>query len=559
MGTRNDKEQGQTYNPSEMIYFTATTNNGNNANANGILNNQISPKNNTYNANNTNNDNSNNNNADCGFDDCNQCCINSSPSNPSKNHNIFNNQNNINNASNPNIQSNNNGQVATTEQHNNLLNQNKDLQNNLSLNKDIINNQADLNQNYQGEINKLQNILKEKEGKLKILKTENEKYKNDSEEKNKKLIENEKDLQKTKNELNEIKDKYNELIPITIGLDNIGATCYMNATLQSFSNTKELRDYFLKKFDKSDPNKKMSNAFHEVILNLWNKINNGKSYAPHNFKNVLSELNPLFAGIAANDSKDLISFLLERFHQEINIIDTKNINDNMISNADQLNENKMFNIFSTDMMARYKSIISDLFYGILETKTQCTNCKRIKYNFQVYSFLEFPLEQINIYFTNQGRRQNFNGQGNPDIDLYECFEHYESLLQMTGDNKIYCSECNSSFDAFYTTLLYTTPNYLILNLNRGKNAVYECKVNFPNILNLYNYVVNKTNTVYQLQSVISHIGPSSMSGHFIAYCRHPKNNEWYKYNDSIVTKCTTQKEYLNGMPYILFYKTLNNE
>jgi ubiquitin C-terminal hydrolase len=335
----------------------------------------------------------------------------------------------------------------------------------------------------------------------------------------------------------------------------------MNATLQSFSNTKELRDYFLKKFDKSDPNKKMSNAFHEVILSLWNKNNNNKSYAPHNFKNVLSELNPLFAGIAANDSKDLISFLLERFHQEINIIDTKNINDNMISNADQLNENKMFNIFSTDMMARYKSIISDLFYGILETKTQCTNCKRIKYNFQVYSFLEFPLEQINIYFTNQGRRQNFNGQGNPDIDLYECFEHYESLLQMTGDNKIYCSECNSSFDAFYQTLLYTTPNYLILNLNRGKNAVYECKVNFPNILNLCNYVVNKTNTVYQLQSVISHIGPSSMSGHFIAYCRHPQNNEWYKYNDSIVTKCTTQtqKEYLNGMPYILFYKTLNNE
>ena len=508
MGTRNDKEQGQTYNPSEMIYFTATTNNGNNANANGILNNQISPKNNTYNANNTNNDNSNNNNANYGIDDCDQCCNYSSPSNPSKNQNTFSNQNNTNNASNPNIQSNNNGQVVTTEQYNNLQNQNKDLQNNLSLNKDVINNQADLNHNYQGEINKLQKILKEKEGKLNILQTENQKYK---------------------------------------------------ITLQSFSNTKELRDYFLKKFDKSDPNKKMSNAFHEVILNLWNKINNGKSYAPHNFKNVLSELNPLFAGIAANDSKDLISFLLERFHQETNIIDNQNINDNMISNADQLDEIKMLTIFSKDMMARYRSIISDLFYGILETKTQCTNCKRIKYNFQVYSFLEFPLEQINIYFTNQGRRQNFNGQGNPDVDLYECFEHYESLLQMTGDNKIYCNECNSSFDAFYQTLLYTTPNYLILNLNRGKNAVYECKVNFPNILNLCNYVVNKTNTVYQLQSVISHIGPSSMSGHFIAYCRHPQNNEWYKYNDSIVTKCTTQKEYLNGMPYILFYKTLNNE
>jgi ubiquitin C-terminal hydrolase len=520
-----------------------------------MLNNQYSPQTNANNYNNQNNKaNEENDNSD-------QCCINLYPSNSSNSPNAVNNQNvnNLNNANNPIIQPNKNEGTVATDQYNNLQNQNKDLQENLLLNKNVINNQADLNQKYQADMNNLQNTLKEKEHRINLLEKDNQNLKNDLEEKSKKLIANERDLQDTKNELNELKNKYNELIPITIGLDNIGATCYMNATLQSFSNTKELRDYFLKKFSKSDPNKKMSNAFHDVILNLWDKNNNGKSYAPHNFKNVLSELNPLFAGIAANDSKDLISFLLERFHQETNIIDTKNINDNMISNADQLNENKMFNIFSTDMMARYKSIISDLFYGILETKTQCTNCKRIKYNFQVYSFLEFPLEQINIYFTNQGRRQNFNGQGNPDIDLYECFEHYESLLQMTGDNKIYCSECNSSFDAFYQTLLYTTPNYLILNLNRGKNAVYECKVNFPNILNLYNYVVNKTNTVYQLQSVISHIGPSSMSGHFIAYCRHPKNNEWYKYNDSIVTKCTTQKEYLNGMPYILFYKTLNNE
>ena len=547
MGNLNSDNQEQNNYPSR--------NNFNETATDFILNIQNSPQINTNNYNNQNNKaNEDNDNSD-------QCCINLYPSNSSNSPNAVNNQNvnNLNNANNPIVHSYKNEGTVATDHYNNLQNQNKDLQENLLLNKNVINNQADLNQKYQADMNNLQNTLKEKEHRINLLEKDNQNLKNDLEEKSKKLIANERDLQDTKNELNELKNKYNELIPITIGLDNIGATCYMNATLQSFSNTKELRDYFLKKFDKSDPNKKMSNAFHDVILNLWDKNNNGKSYAPHNFKNVLSELNPLFAGIAANDSKDLISFLLERFHQETNIIDTKNINDNMISNADQLNENKMFNIFSTDMMARYRSIISNLFYGILETKTQCTNCQRIKYNFQVYSFLEFPLEQINIYFTNKGRRQYFNGQGNPDIDLYECFEHYQSTLQMTGDNKIYCSECNSSFDAFYQTLLYTTPNYLILNLNRGKNAVYECKVNFPNILNLCNYVVNKTNTVYQLQSVISHIGPSSMSGHFIAYCRHPQNNEWYKYNDSIVTKCTTQKEYLNGMPYILFYKTLNNE
>ena len=47
-----------------------------------------------------------------------------------------------------------------------------------------------------------------------------------------------------------------------------------------------------------------------------------------------------------------------------------------------------------------------------------------------------------------------------------------------------------------------------------------------------------------------------MSGHFIAYCRHRQNNEWYTYNDSFVTKCTESLEYTKGMPYILFYKTV---
>ena len=42
---------------------------------------------------------------------------------------------------------------------------------------------------------------------------------------------------------------------------------------------------------------------------------NNKSYSPNSFKEVLSKENPLFEGVAANDSKDLFNFLLERFHQ----------------------------------------------------------------------------------------------------------------------------------------------------------------------------------------------------------------------------------------------------
>ena len=383
---------------------------------------------------------------------------------------------------------------------------------------------------------------------------EKKKHKEEYDKLNNKLIEREKALQKKEDELNESKK------PILIGLNNIGATCYMNATLQCLSNTKKLTEYFLNIY-KISPNKNMSNEYYKVLTNIWDRKINNKSYSPNSFKDVLSQENPLFAGIAANDSKDLINFLLERFHQELNIekLNKSKNNNNMIAQEDQTNESSMLSLFLEEFKQKFNSPISNLFYGIIETKSQCLGCKIIKFNFQVYSFLEFPLQQVNEYFYNQGKKPLYtmNGQ-NPDVNLYECFEYYSKVDLMNGENQMYCNICNKLFDSFYSTVIYSGPNYLIINLNRGKGAVYQCKVNFPEQLNLINYITYKDGyTVYGLYAVICHLGPSSMSGHFVAYCKNRMDNKWYLYNDAFVNPCTKPQQYNDGMPYILFYKALN--
>ena len=360
--------------------------------------------------------------------------------------------------------------------------------------------------------------------------------------------------------LNALQIKYDEIAPILVGLDNIGATCYMNATLQSLSNVPQLTNFFLHKFSPNDPKKRMSNEYYQVIKCLWSKEYNGKSYAPHSFKNVLSQMNPLFQGVAANDSKDLINFLIETLHSELNMPKNKNTTNNIIDPSIQLDEVKMFNIFLSNMVSEFNSPISDLFYGVLETKSKCINCQRIKYNFQIYSFIEFPLEQVYNYCISTTPGGSYISNGIPSIDIYKCFEHYHQLTPMVGDNKIYCNECRNEYDAFYGTCLYSLPRYLIINLNRGKNAVFKCNVKFPELLKLTNYVrYTEGKTIFQLNSVICHYGESNMGGHFIAYCRHYKNNSWYIYNDSTVQKCNSNKDYLHGMPYILFYKALDDD
>ena len=338
----------------------------------------------------------------------------------------------------------------------------------------------------------------------------------------------------------------------------------MNSTLQCLSNTDKLTKYFLYKFKykPGSKNKIMTNEYYKVIQNLWDPNNNNGSYSPNDFKKRLSEENHLFAGIAANDSKDLINFLLERFHSELNIKKGNNnleaINYNQI---DQTNEKIILNLFIGEFKNNYNSVISNLFYGLMETKSQCQGCNIIKFNFQVYSFIEFPLEKINEYCFRTGKRtyynMNMNNNKNPDVDIYECFEYYHNIDLMTGDNKMYCNICNCLCDALYGTLLYTAPNNLIINLNRGRGAVYECKVNFPDILNLSNYVKFKeSNTLFELYAVICHIGPSSMSGHFVAYCKNRMDKKWYLYNDAFVTLCQNVHDYRKGMAYILFYQVV---
>ena len=360
----------------------------------------------------------------------------------------------------------------------------------------------------------------------------------------------------------EEKKKKEELskLPNLVGLQNIGATCYMNATLQALSNTKSLTDFFLTKykFDANAYNKKMANEYYKVLTNLWSDEKKNGDYPPYDFKQAISEENPLFAGIQANDSKDLINFLLERFHQELNYAKKSN-NDNEIVNVNQMDEMQTLKVFISDYFNSNQSIITDCFYGMLETKSKCSGCNITKYNFQIYSFLEFPLQEVNNYMYQNGRRMSLlnNDGSNPDIDLLECFEYYQKIDLMNGQNQMYCNICNKNMDTFYGSNIYSLPNYLIINLNRGKGAVYECKVNFPENLNLLNFVTFKQGkTYFQLYAVICHLGPSSMSGHFVAYCRHKQNDKWYKYNDSFVTECTKPQEYNEGMPYILFYRAV---
>ena len=442
------------------------------------------------------------------------------------------------------------------------------------------------------EKEKYNNLYIEKEKENKSLKKKNfekeEKIKEEINSKNKLLEENEK---KYLNEIGKYKENeklYNKILnkdpllkyfsPTLIGLNNIGATCFMNSTLQCLSQTKELTSYFLKENKKEEiinnnialinkDDLQLCPIYLELVQNLWDINKPNSSFSPNDFMKNIEKMNPLFKQGQAGDSKDFIIFILEKMHTELKK-PIKQISDEQknIEPLNQYDRNNSFYHFCEDFMAD-KSVISDTFYGINETTNECLNCKKmypvnnpICYNYGIFNNIIFPLEEIkNMKYNNQ---MQFNNQINLNtVTIYDCFCYNQKTDLFTGNNQNYCNICKQTADSYYINKIYSTPQSLILILNRGKNNMYNVNLEFYETIDITQFVCYKnTPQVFNLYGVITHIGESGPNAHFVASCKSPIDNKWYRYNDAFVNPIgNVANEVINfGTPYILFYQKTYN-
>ena len=368
--------------------------------------------------------------------------------------------------------------------------------------------------------------------------------------------------------------------PTLIGLNNIGATCFMNSVLQCLSQTKALTNYFLNPQNKNrifnnnialkNPNDfQLTPLYWQLISKLWDKNRPKTNFSPCDFMNGVQSVNHLFKKGEAGDAKDFIIYILEQIHNELKK-PTKNYKESNLP-LNQYDKDNAFNNFFNEFQ-KGVSVISDTFYGFNETTNICLPCKNnygskglpypISYNYGIFNCIIFPLEEVKKMRDTVVQMYNImNNTTYPypnSVTLTDCFFYNQKTDKFTGENQIYCNACNQMCDSDYTTHIYSAPNVLILILNRGKNNMYDIKIEFPLNLELTGFVVlkDKPRILYNLYGVITHIGKSGPNAHFVATCKSPVNGQWYRYNDALVSPIYNFKKEVHDFatPYVLFYE-----
>ena len=315
----------------------------------------------------------------------------------------------------------------------------------------------------------------------------------------------------------------------TVGLENLGNTCYLNATLQCLAHGKSFAKLF-------EPGGRMGRAI-KRWLSLESRAATA-TYSPEDIVALSHKLFPNFASYSQQDAHEYLRFLLNAL-------------------AEEGGEGV------------------ELFKGKLESTVVCGGCGSL--SAVVEDFLDLSLsiggdEEIVGLISNFYSRIRNATIGEKPTTLVNCINAFFQEERLTGAERYFCEKCKKRTEGRKTLRLLKTPEMLCLHLKRfryeGNGWLGGSKngrpVEFPvdECLDLSKFIKKTASDLefssqshkYKLFAVLQHYG-SMGGGHYVAFC---KDDEWRLFDDSRVTKVST-KRVTASEGYLLFYSKMRSE
>lgn len=180
------------------------------------------------------------------------------------------------------------------------------------------------------------------------------------------------------------------------------------------------------------------------------------------------------------------------------------------------------------------SLVSDQFQGTQVYGTACDSC-------QYRSERTADFLEIEVRFEENST-------------LEDCIRTMLQEEKLTGDNQYRCPECDGLRDATRYTQLSRLPPVLnfsflrfVYDFSTMERKKSKYTLSFPTCLDMSQFLKHRTErddagqdaTIYELAGILLHKGASAYHGHYEAQVYDTEQQSWYQFNDEAVTKIKT--------------------
>jgi ubiquitin C-terminal hydrolase len=299
-------------------------------------------------------------------------------------------------------------------------------------------------------------------------------------------------------------------ISIPPGIQNLGATCYLNTQLQCLAqNTAFLQGIFSwRQATSSDDHGSMNSVMSKLQYLLAQMVVGGDNkLSTLDFSNAL--------GLEHDEQQDPNEFarlLFQRMDESFN-----NCGDSNLSN-----------------------LLQRLFHGVTTYETTCMTCQATSARQEGFMDLNLPIVQETTTTTktatkNVGQISILEAlKGTKDTNVQYCLDQYTCAEMLDGDNQYHCSSCNAKRDVQRVLKFTELPPVLNIQLSRYVFDREKCvkkkltdKVLLPTVL-------NASKKRYLLCAVMRHQGTSAYRGHYVAEAMDWLTGQWFEFNDATV-------------------------
>ncbi|MES1905452.1 MAG: Ubiquitin carboxyl-terminal hydrolase 15, partial [Paramarteilia canceri] len=200
-------------------------------------------------------------------------------------------------------------------------------------------------------------------------------------------------------------------LPVLCGLFNLGNTCFMNSGLQALFCIKSLDSFFSSQEYKNDINCTnplgtrglIAEAFYDLIKQILQKNSYTSSVSPKILKNALSINAPQFGDYEQQDAQELMTYLIEGLHEDLNRVIEKPYFDSAPAyekNGHLVPDEELALESWNRHISRNNSVIVDHFHGMLKSTVICPkrNCNNLSITFDPFVFLSLPVPSFRKNF-----------------------------------------------------------------------------------------------------------------------------------------------------------------